>query len=209
MAAVLYPERSSWFTALGYSPTAMAEGAALTRDEVLARVRARVLAAARARLSPADAEDLTQEALMLLTTKYAHVAAAEELVALGVRIVALKRTALWRKAARRRAMGDTPAAPVDPGDGDPLERAASVAPDPEAIAHARERLSMLVEAAARLDGRCREILRRKLQGASFVEIAFELGRPVNTVYSWDWRCHRRLKALLGDRWGFVSGEEPR
>ncbi len=199
---------SCWFAALGYSPAAVADEAG-SRDEVLARVRARVLAAARARLSPADAEDLTQDALILLTTKYAHVGAAEELVALGVRIVALKRTALWRKLARRRAAGDTPAAPLDSTSGDPLERASGDSPDPEAIAHVRERLSMFVEAAARLDGRCREILRRKLQGASFVEIAFELGRPVNTVYSWDWRCHQRLKALLGDRWAFVSGEEAR
>jgi RNA polymerase sigma factor (sigma-70 family) len=201
--------RSSWFTALGYSPAAMADEPGLSRDEVLARVRARVLAAARARLSPADAEDLTQEAMILLTTKYAHVAAAEELVALGVRIVALKRAALWRKAARRQAAGDTPVAPVDPTGGDPLERAPADSPDPEAIAHARQRLSLFVEAAARLDGRCREILRRKLQGASFVEIAFELGRSVNTIYSWDWRCHKRLKALLGDRWAFVAGEEAR
>lgn len=202
-------ERSSWFTALGYSPAAMADEAALSRDEVLARVRARVLAAARARLSPADAEDLTQEALVLLTTKYAHVAAAEELVALGVRIVALKRTAFWRKAARRQAAGDTPLGPVDAADGDPLERAPTDEPDPEAIARARQRLAIFVEAAARLDGRCREILRRKLQGASFVEIASELRRPVNTVYSWDHRCHQRLKRLLGDRWAYVSGEEPR
>jgi RNA polymerase sigma factor (sigma-70 family) len=200
--------RSSWFTALGYSPAAMADEATLSRDEVLGRVRARVLAAARARLSPADAEDLTQEALILLTTKYAHVTAAEELVALGVRIVALKRTAFWRKAARRQAAGDTPVV-ADSADGDPLERAPADSPDPEAIARARQRLAIFVEAAARLDGRCREILRRKLQGASFVEIASELRRPVNTVYSWDHRCHQRLKRLLGDRWAYVSGEELR
>ena len=178
-------ERSSWFTALGYSPAAMADEARLSRDEVLARVRARVLAAARARLSPADAEDLTQEALILLSTKYAHVAAPEELVALGVRIVALKRSALWRKAARRKALGETEVAPADPTDGDPLDRRPGDSPDPEAIAAGRQRLAIFVEAAARLDGRCREILRRKLQGASFVEIALELGRSVNTVYSWD------------------------
>ena len=74
-----------------------------------------------------------------------------------------------------------------PGDAgaDPLQSIRDEAPDPEAVAWARQRLSMLVDAAARLDGRCREILRRKLQGASFVEIARELGRPVNTIYSWD------------------------
>ena len=209
MAAVLYPERSSWFTALGYSPAAMADEGALDRDEVLARVRARVLGAARARLSPADAEDLTQEALVLLTTKYAHVTAAGELVALGIRIVAFKRAAFWRKAARRQKLDGPSPGPVDPGGDDPLERVPGTLPDPEEAAIAKQRLATFVEAAARLDGRCREILRRKLQGASFVEIAGELGKPVNTVYSWDHRCHQRLKALLGDRWAFVATEEPR
>ncbi len=207
MAAVVYTERTCWFTALGYSPAAMTDAGALGRDEVLARVRARVLGAARARLSPADAEDLTQEALVLLTTKYAHVTAAEELVALGVRIVALKRAAFWRKGARRQKLDGTPAGPVEPGGADPLETIPGAAPDPEATAIARQRLSAFIEAATRLDGRCREILRRKLQGASFVEIASELGRPVGTVYSWDHRCHRRLKEMLGDRWAFVAGEE--
>ncbi len=54
------------------------EAGALNRDEALGRVRARILAAARARLSPADAEDLTQEALILLSTKYGHVAALDD-----------------------------------------------------------------------------------------------------------------------------------
>ena len=175
-----------------------------SREEVLAQVRARILAAARARLSPADAEDLTQDALVLLATKYAHVSAPEELVALGARIVAFRRTALWRKAARRQALGDTPAPDDDDRGGDPL--AVACGPDPEQLARTRQRLAMFVEAAERLDGRCRDILRRKLQGASLVDIAQELGRPVNTVYSWDYRCHQRLKALLAERWAFVSGE---
>jgi hypothetical protein len=32
---------------------------------------------------------------------------------------------------------------------------------------------------------------------------------VNTVYSWDRRCHQRLRKLLGAQWGFVSGEGDR
>jgi RNA polymerase sigma factor (sigma-70 family) len=210
VAAVLYSERSFWFTALGYSPGAMADEAkALGTADALERVSARILAFARARLSPADAEDLVQEAMLLLTTKYADVAAPEELVALGVRIVVLKRAALWRKRKRHQEKGETTLLSGESGDADPLENVEGETPDPERVAWARQRFSLLIEAAARLDGRCREILRRKLQGASFVEIAAELGRPVNTVYSWDYRCHRRLKALLGDRWGFVSGQEER
>ena len=203
------PERTFWFSALGYSPGAMSQELPLEREEVLTRLRARVLAAALAWLSPADAEDVAQETLMLLSTKYAHVAAAEELVAIGARIVRFKRVAHWRKARRRRELGEAPAPTAEDGASDPLEAAPSDAPDPETVARTRQRLAMLVEAAARLDGRCREILRRKLQGVSFVEIALELGRPVNTIYSWDWRCHKKLKTMLGAHWSFVSGEEER
>ena len=179
--------------------------AGLSREDVLARIQARMLAFAR-RFSPAEAEDLIQEALVLLTTKYANVAAAEELVALAVQIVRFKRAAYWRKAARRRALGEVAAPSTDDGVADVFELAPSGTADPEAIARGRQRLAMFVEAAGRLEGRCRQILRRKLEGASFVEIAAELGRPVNTVHSWDSRCHERLKALLAERWAFVSGE---
>lgn len=208
--ATLVAGRTSWWRGVGYSPTRMVSTEArLTRDAALEKVRARILSAARRDLSPADADDLTQEALLLLTTKYAHVEAPEELVALGVKILRFKRTALWRKRKRRREAGDvSPPAPAEDGT-DPLDNVGDGAPDPEARAQDRQRGRLLAEAAAQLPGRCRELLRRKLDGESFVEIAARLGRPVNTVYSWDRRCHQRLKKLLGARWGFVSGKEER
>jgi RNA polymerase sigma factor (sigma-70 family) len=210
MAAVL-ARRSFWSMGLGYSPARMAaDDPPLARDVALERVRARLLGAARRHLSPADAEDLTQDAMALLAAKYAHVSAPEELVALGVRILRFKRAALWRKASRRRAAGAALLPPPEEGAVDPVENVRDEdRPDPERVARDRERLRMLARAAARLDGRCREMLRRKLEGASFVEIAQSLGRPVNTVYSWDRRCHQRLRKLLGPHWGFVSGEEDR
>jgi RNA polymerase sigma factor (sigma-70 family) len=203
-------DRSSCFGGVGYSPARMVVAdPPRGREAVLEKIRTRILGAARRGLSPSDAEDLTQEALLLLSTKYAHVAAPEELVALGVKIVRLKRTALWRKAARRRAAGESPLPSHEEEDRDPLENVTGGGPDPEEVAVTRERLRVLARAASRLDGRCREILRRKLEGQSFVEIAADLGRNVNTVYSWDHRCHKRLKKLLGEHLGFVSGEEGR
>jgi RNA polymerase sigma-70 factor, ECF subfamily len=198
--------RSLRFTPLGYSPARMStEDAALTREAALERVRTRILAAARRSLPPADAEDLTQDVLVVLSAKYAHVSAPEELVALGVKTLRFKRAALWRKEARRRNAG---AAPLPSGeDGRAVEDPPDAdAPDPEAIARDRERLRFLAQAATKLGERCREMLRFKLEGASFVEIAARVGRPVNTIYSWDRRCHQRLKKILGERWGFVSGE---
>jgi RNA polymerase sigma factor (sigma-70 family) len=201
--------RSWGFQGVGYSPAGMAVAdPPLTREAVLERVRARILGAARRDLSPADAEDLTQEALVLLTTKYAHVEAPEQLVALGVKIVRFKKSALWRKARRRREAGDVPVpAPAEDGT-DPLANVASGDdPDAETIARDRQRVRLLAEAVTQLSGRCRDLLRRKLEGHSFVEIAARLGRPVNTIYSWDRRCHQRLRKLLGAQWGFVSGKE--
>jgi RNA polymerase sigma factor (sigma-70 family) len=172
----------------------------LTRDAALASLRLRILSAARRRLSPADAEDLTQEVLLLLTTKYAEVEDPAQLVALGLGILRKKQADLWRKSARRGEASAQDATEVPLAHGGPL---------PDTVAADRARLRLFAEAAARLEGRCREILRRKLEGLSFVEIAAELGRPVNTVYSWDFRCHQRLRTLLGDRWSFVAGGEER
>ena len=208
--ATLVAERTSWCPRLGYSPARMVDtDAPPTREAALEKIRARILGAARRGLSPEDAEDLTQEVLLLLSTKYAHVEAPEELLALGVKIVSLKRRALWRKTARRRDAGLASLPAREEGAPNLLEEAPGPAPDPEQLARDRERVRFLAEAAAQLPSRCRELLRRKLEGESFVEIAASLGRPVNTVYSWDRRCHLRLRKLLGARWGFVSGEEER
>lgn len=186
-------------TGLRYSPARMApRDEPLSRDAALAAIRSRVLAVARRRVPPADAEDLAQEVLLLLATKYAHVEDPPELVALALGILRKKRSERWRKAARRgENRGEDPATLPLP----------DARPSPDTVATDRERLRLLARAAARLDGRCREILRLKLEGRSFVEIARLLGRPVNTVYSWDFRCHGRLRALLGERFGFVAGEE--
>jgi RNA polymerase sigma-70 factor (ECF subfamily) len=171
-----------------------------SRDAALQALRARLLSAARQRLSPADAEDVTQETLLLLATKYAHVHDPAELVALGIAILRRKRADLWRKANRRGEPTAEDAAALPLPDG---------RPSAETSAADRERLRLFEEAAARLGARCREILRRKLDGMSFVEIAAELGAPVNTVYSWDRRCRETLRRLLGARFGFVAGEEER
>jgi RNA polymerase sigma-70 factor (ECF subfamily) len=181
------------------------ERVGLSREEALTRLRARLVAYASKRLELQDAEDLAQDTLMVLTTKYAHVAAPEELTAVSIGIVKRKMLAFWRKAKRRREKGDVPAPERE--DGSPLD-APSDAPGPEELAHLRERRAMVVEAVAQLGGKCREILRRKLEGASVVEIAAAFGRPVNTVYSWDHRCHERLKSVLAERWASVTAEVP-
>jgi RNA polymerase sigma-70 factor (ECF subfamily) len=71
------------------------------RDEVLARLRERIVAFAASHLSRDAAEDLAQEVLMLLHEKYSHLEAPEELLPLSLQIVRFKIMSLRRKAVRR------------------------------------------------------------------------------------------------------------
>jgi RNA polymerase sigma-70 factor, ECF subfamily len=57
------------------------------------------------------------------------------------------------------------------------------------------------EALKQLGERCRELYRLKLQGYSFAEIQARLNAPaVNTLYTWDFRCRKRLLDKLGGSW---------
>ena len=61
-----------------------------------------------------------------------------------------------------------------------------------------ERLTAVVR---KLGERCREIFRLKLLGRSFAEIQEDLGAAsINTVYTWDARCRKKLLGMMGGRW---------
>jgi len=175
------------------SSTGRAEaGAVADREAVLARLRERIVGFAASRMRKDAAEDLAQEVLIVLETKYRQVSAAEELVPLAFRILRFKMAAWRRKRARR---GEDRQAAIEEA---PL---ADPAPDPEAQAQMREDRERLRAALGKLSGRCREIFRLKLEGKSFAEIQRELGAAsLNTVYTWDYRCRQKLLELLGGRW---------
>jgi RNA polymerase sigma-70 factor (ECF subfamily) len=45
------------------------------------------------------------------------------------------------------------------------------------------------------------LFRLKLEGKSFAEIQTILGaRSINTIYTWDARCRKRLLELMGGSW---------
>src|ERR1051326_6752309 len=73
----------------------------MQRDEVLARLRERILTFAASHISRDVAEDLAQEVLMLLHEKYPHLETPEELLPLSLQIVRFKIMSLRRKAVRR------------------------------------------------------------------------------------------------------------
>ena len=173
-----------------YSPPATDKAAA--RDRVLAKLRERIVAYAASRMQRDAAEDLAQEVLLVLEQKYREVDTLDELVPLGFQILRFKMLGHRRKAARRGeetqvAVDEMPLA--DPGQ------------DPEAAARETEQRERLKQAMKKLEGRCRKLFRLKLEGRTFPEIRIILGAgSLNTVYTWDFRCRKRLLELLGGTW---------
>ena len=164
----------------------------MLREEVLVRLRERIVAFAASRYTREVAEDLAQEVLILLHEKYSEVTALEELVPLSLQILRFKIAGLHRKTVRR---GEHSAISVDDFPfADP-------SPDPAVLAERKEMLERLEGALGRLGERCRELFRLKLEGHSFGEIQKRMGAgSINTVYTWDFRCRQNLMEQMGGDW---------
>lgn len=162
------------------------------REEVLRKLRERIVAFAASHMGRDSAEDLAQEVLLLLEEKYAGVERLEELVPLSLRIVRFKMTAMRRKAARRGEYNSVPVADIPLPDHEP---------GPAESYARKELLERLARAMAQLGPRCRELLRLKIEGRSFPEIRKLMGAgTINTVYTWDHRCRKQLLELMGGDW---------
>lgn len=162
------------------------------REQILTLIRQRILAFASARLSREQAEDVSQEVLVVLHEKYPHVTELTALLPLSFQVLRYKVLEVRRKAARR---GEGQQVPVeDPPLPDPGD-------DPETAAARRERVDRLIAALDRLGARCRDLFRWKLEGRTFAEIQALTGqRSINTIYTWDHRCRRQLLVALGGSW---------
>jgi RNA polymerase sigma-70 factor (ECF subfamily) len=162
------------------------------REEVLAKLRERIVIFAASHLSRDVAEDLAQEVLMLLHEKYAHLERPEDLLPLSLQIVRFKIMSLRRKAVRRGeytqvSITDIPLPDLDANPADFVER--------------KEMMEQLTRAMGQLGDRCRDLIRLKLQGKSFPEIQKIMGASaINTVYTWDHRCRKHLLELMGGDW---------
>ena len=164
----------------------------MSRDEILAQLRERIVAFAASRMGRDSAEDLAQEALILLEEKYAHVTELSELLPLSLQIVRFKMAGARRKSVRR---GESSQIPVDE------LQLPSASLTPEEQARRRQSVERLTAAVQRLGERCRELIRLKLLGRSFAEIQEHFGAAsINTVYTWDARCRKNLLDLMGGRW---------
>ena len=164
----------------------------MDRDEILASLRKRILSFATLRVSMAQAEDLTQEVLVVLHEKYPNVAKLTELVPLAFHVLRFKMLDAHRKSLRRgeynqESVDDLPLA--DPGD------------DPATQLDQKQRVDRLLTAMAQLGERCRELFKWKLEGKGFPEIQRLMGQTsINTIYTWDLRCRKQLLTLMGGSW---------
>jgi RNA polymerase sigma-70 factor (ECF subfamily) len=164
----------------------------MDRDEILASLRERILAFATLRVPRAQAEDLTQEVLVVLHEKYPNVEELTELVPLAFQVLRFKMLDAHRKSLRRgeynqESVDDLPLA--DPGD------------DPATQLDQKQRVDRLLAAMAQLGEHCRELFKWKLEGKSFPEIQKIMGQnSINTIYTWDLRCRKQLLSLLGGSW---------
>jgi RNA polymerase sigma-70 factor (ECF subfamily) len=164
----------------------------MDQDTILKSLRERILAFATLRVSRAQAEDLTQEVLVVLHEKYARVTELTELVPLAFQVLRFKMLDAHRKSLRRgeynqESVDDLPLA--DPGD------------DPVTQLDQKQRVDRLLAAIGQLGERCRELFKWKLEGKSFPEIQKIMGQTsINTIYTWDLRCRKQLLSLMGGSW---------
>src|ERR1700681_300309 len=73
----------------------------MTRDEILDRLRERIVGFAASRIQRDAAQDVAQEVLIVLHEKYRHLERMEDLVPPAFEILRFKMIALRRKAVRR------------------------------------------------------------------------------------------------------------
>ena len=176
---------------MGPLPSGSAEKApASSRDEILEKLRERIVGFAASRLQRDAAEDLAQEVLILLHQKYGHLERLEDLLPLSLQIVRFKMMAFRRKAQRRGEYTQVQVDEIQVADG---------AADPLAAAEQREMRDRLLAAVSKMGERCRKFLALKLEGKTFAEIQTILGAgSINTVYTWDFRCRQQLIESLRD-----------
>ena len=164
----------------------------MERDEILLKLRERIVAFAASHTTGDIAEDLAQEVLILLHEKYARVDRLEELVPLSLQIARFKIMSLRRKSQRHGEYTQVSIADI---------QLPALEPDPAVLAERKLMLERLTNAMPQLGARCRELFRLKLQGHDFGAIQKHMGaQSINTVYTWDYRCRKQLLELMGGGW---------
>jgi RNA polymerase sigma-70 factor (ECF subfamily) len=166
-------------------PTAKSLDAAPgAREEILRKLRERIVGFAASRMQRDAAEDLAQEVLILLHEKYRALDRLEDLLPLSLKIMRFKMAAYRRKAQRHGEYAQVSVDEIQAPDG---------RVDALTSMEQREMRERLLGAVAALGERCRKLLSLKLEGKTFAEIQQAMGvASINTIYTWDFRCRQQL-----------------
>jgi RNA polymerase sigma-70 factor, ECF subfamily len=165
------------------SPNSL-DQAPIAREDILRKLRERIVGFAASRMQRDAAEDLAQEVLILLHEKYGHLDRLEDLLPLSLKIVRFKMLAYRRKARRHGEYTQLSVDEIQTPDG---------RTDTLTAMEQRETRERLMAAIAALGDRCRKLLALKLEGKSFAEIQIVFGvNSINTIYTWDFRCRQSL-----------------
>src|ERR1017187_4680249 len=189
----------------GWLPAALSDGSSrecyhatetggerVEREQILARLRERIVRFAASHLSWDAAEDLAQEVLLLLHEKYAHLERVEDLLPLSLQIVRFKIMSQRRKSVRRGEYTQVSISDIQLPDLDA---------NPAEYVERKQMLERLAKAMSGLGERCRELMRLKLEGKAFPEIQKIMGvAAINTIYTWDHRCRKNLLEAMGGSW---------
>jgi RNA polymerase sigma-70 factor, ECF subfamily len=158
------------------------------REQLLTGLRERIVAYAASRIGRDFAEDLAQEVLLVLETKYGYLDTVEDLAPVSFQILRFKMQDFRRKQVRRGEFTAVDAARMQLTDGAEGQLAAL---------EREELLARLRAALSTMEGRCREMFRLKLEGRTFPEIQKLMqAANINTVYTWDFRCRKQLLEQL-------------
>lgn len=161
-------------------------------EQILLKLRERIVAFAASHLQGDIAEDLAQEVLILLHEKYHEVERLEELVPLALKIARFKIMSQRRKWQRHGEYTQVSVSDIQLPDPDA---------NPATLVERKLMLERLTQCVGQLGERCRELMRLKLQGKNFGEIQKRMGaQSINTVYTWDHRCRQQLLELMGGDW---------
>ena len=176
---------------MGSTSTKSLDQAPGSREEILRKLRERIVSFAASRMQRDAAEDLAQEVLILLHEKYGGLDRLEDLLPLSLQIVRFKMLAHRRKARRHGEFTQVAADEIQLPDG---------RTDALTALEQREARERLIAKIAEMGERCRKLLALKLEGKTFAEIQAILGAgSINTVYTWDFRCRQQLIESLRDK----------
>src|SRR5579863_746660 len=164
---------------MGSTPTKSLDQAPGSREEILRKLRERIVSFAASRMQRDASEDLAQEVLILLHEKYGNLDRLEDLLPPSLQIVRFKMLAHRRKARRHGEFTQVAADEIQMPDG---------RTDALTALEQREARERLIATIAEMGERCRKLLALKLEGKSFAEIqAILRAGSINNVYTWDFR----------------------